>query len=82
MRSRISRTPDDLRLNARKVYCTNALFADRIPVSGTDDDGNIVYVYVERNAGGLSVVDDWNGFGQRTSASGTVIAGNECPNRR
>jgi len=74
IRSRISRTAKGLRLNAHKVYCTNALFADWIPISGVDDDGNIVYAYVERDAVGLSVVDDWNGFGQRTSASGTVIA--------
>ncbi|NEU97919.1 SfnB family sulfur acquisition oxidoreductase [Bradyrhizobium uaiense] len=76
IRSRISRTPSGLRLNARKVYGTNALFADWIPISGVDDDGNVVYVYVPHNAAGLSVLDDWNGFGQRTSASGTVIADN------
>jgi SfnB family sulfur acquisition oxidoreductase len=76
VRSRIRRTANGLRLDARKVYCTNALFADWIPISGVDADGNIVYVYVERGAAGLSVVDDWNGLGQRTSASGSIIADN------
>ncbi len=74
VRSRIRRTANGLRLDARKVYCTNALFADWIPISGVDDDGNVVYVYVARNTDGLSVIDDWNGIGQRTSASGTIIA--------
>ena len=76
IRGRIRRTPAGLRLNAHKVYCTNALFADWIPISGVDDDGNIVYAYVPRGAAGLTVLDDWSGFGQRTSASGTIIAEN------
>lgn len=80
IRSRISRTATGLRLNAHKVYCTNALFADWIPISGVDDGGNIVYAYVESNEAGLTVLDDWNGIGQRTSASGTVIAENVAVN--
>ncbi|MGM4929529.1 SfnB family sulfur acquisition oxidoreductase [Tardiphaga sp. 619_E2_N8_5] len=74
VRSRIHRTANGLRLDARKVYCTNALFADWIPISGVDDDGNVVYAYVARDAAGLSMIDDWNGLGQRTSASGSIIA--------
>jgi SfnB family sulfur acquisition oxidoreductase len=74
IRSRIRRTPQGLRLDARKAYCTAALFADWIPTSGVDDDGNVVYAYVERGAPGLTVLDDWNGFGQRTTASGTLVA--------
>ena len=77
IRSRIRRTPEGgLRLDARKAYTTNALFADWIPISGRDDDGNVVYAYVERDAPGLTVLDDWAGMGQRTTASGTLVAEN------
>jgi alkylation response protein AidB-like acyl-CoA dehydrogenase len=42
-------------------------------VGAVDDDGNTVLAFVRRDAEGLTVVDDWSGFGQRTTASGTVI---------
>jgi alkylation response protein AidB-like acyl-CoA dehydrogenase len=56
------------------TFCTNALFADWIPIEGVDDDGNVVYVHVERDAVGLSVPGDWNGIGQWAPASGTIVA--------
>ncbi|MBP6895487.1 MAG: SfnB family sulfur acquisition oxidoreductase [Pseudacidovorax sp.] len=72
--TRLSRTPRGLRLNGRKAYATGALFAHWVPVAAVDDGGRAVLVYVERDAPGLAVVDDWEGFGQRTTASGTVVA--------
>ena len=33
----------------------------------------VVLAIAERNAPGLTIVDDWSSFGQRTTASGTVI---------
>ncbi|MGY2873288.1 SfnB family sulfur acquisition oxidoreductase [Marmoricola sp. URHA0025 HA25] len=61
------------RLDGEKGYSTGALFADWIPVlAHLDVDGPIHVAWVERTAPGVSVVDDWNGMGQRTTASGTV----------
>jgi SfnB family sulfur acquisition oxidoreductase len=71
--TRLTRTPDGLRLDGRRFYSTGALFAHRVPTRATDDDGHAVQVWVPRDAPGLSVVDDWSSFGQRTTASGTVI---------
>ena len=76
VKTRLARTPDGLRLDGRKAYSTGALFAHWVPVAALDDDDRQVLVYVERHAPGLTVEDDWNGFGQRTTASGTVIADN------
>jgi len=60
-------------LNGVKGYSTGALFADWIPVlAHLDVDGPMVVAWVERGAPGLAVVDDWDGMGQRTTASGTV----------
>ena len=52
---------------------TGALFAHRVPARAIDDEGRAVQVWVPRDAPGLTVIDDWNSFGQRTTASGTVV---------
>ncbi|QCX29057.1 SfnB family sulfur acquisition oxidoreductase [Nocardioides jishulii] len=60
-------------LNADKGYCTGALFADWIPVlAHLDVDGPLHVAWVERHTEGVTVVDDWDGVGQRTTASGGV----------
>ncbi|KAA1418553.1 SfnB family sulfur acquisition oxidoreductase [Nocardioides humilatus] len=60
-------------LDGTKGYCTGALFAHWIPVlAHLDEEGPLHVAWVERNAPGVSVVDDWDGVGQRTTASGTV----------
>ncbi|HET8962170.1 SfnB family sulfur acquisition oxidoreductase [Nocardioides sp.] len=70
--------PGRWRLEGTKGYATGALFADWIPVLahlGTLPDGSagpLHVAWVERTAPGVIVIDDWNGMGQRTTASGTV----------
>ncbi|OQQ14395.1 SfnB family sulfur acquisition oxidoreductase [Streptomyces sp. M41(2017)] len=59
-------------LTGVKHYSTGALFADWIPVLARAADDNLYVAYVPRDADGLTVVDDWDGMGQRTTASGTV----------
>lgn len=71
--TRLRSTPDGLRLTGKRFYSTGALFAHRIPVRATDDDGRAVQAWVPREAPGLAVIDDWDAFGQRTTASGTVV---------
>lgn len=70
--TRLRRTPDGLRLTGTRFYSTGALFAHRVPVRALDDDDRAVQVWVPRDAPGLTVIDDWSSFGQRTTASGTV----------
>ncbi|SFQ34950.1 SfnB family sulfur acquisition oxidoreductase [Variovorax sp. 770b2] len=74
--ARLSRTPEGLRLNGRKFYSTGAIFAHWVPVAAKDEEDRQVLVYLPREAPGLQVLDDWTGFGQRTTASGTVTAEN------
>jgi SfnB family sulfur acquisition oxidoreductase len=65
-------------LHGTKGYSTGALFADWIPVLARQDTlaapgtGPLHVAWVERRAPGVTVTDDWNGMGQRTTASGTV----------
>jgi len=64
-------------LNGRKGYSTGALFADWIPVlAHLGPDGPLHVAWVERTAPGVTVIDDWDGMGQRTTASGSVVLEN------
>ena len=71
--TRLRTTADGLRLDGRRFYSTGALFAHRVPTRAIDDEGRAVQVWVPRDAPGLSVIDDWSSFGQRTTASGSVV---------
>lgn len=59
-------------LNGTKFYTTGCLYADWLYVGATDENGSILAANVRRNTNGLEVVDDWNGFGQTLTASGTT----------
>ncbi len=60
-------------LHGKKFYATGALFADRIPTLARNEHNKEQLVFVPRHQAGVNVVDDWSGFGQRTTGSGTVI---------
>ncbi|MDB5981354.1 MAG: acyl-CoA dehydrogenase [Pseudomonas sp.] len=70
--TRLTRDGDGYRINGRKFYSTGALYAQRIPTSVIDDDGVQQLVFVPRDSAGLNIIDDWSGFGQRTTGSGSV----------
>ncbi|MFF4979407.1 SfnB family sulfur acquisition oxidoreductase [Streptomyces sp. NPDC001046] len=73
IRTRLLPGPDgSYVLDGVKHYSTGALFADWIPVLARTEDGTLHVAYVPRDAPGLTVADDWDGMGQRTTASGTV----------
>jgi alkylation response protein AidB-like acyl-CoA dehydrogenase len=59
-----------LRLNGYKFYSTGTLFADVIAVSALDTDGRDVQAIIPAGRAGVELFDDWDGFGQRTTASG------------
>ncbi|GLS76072.1 hypothetical protein GCM10007904_14070 [Oharaeibacter diazotrophicus] len=62
-----------LALTGRKYYTTGSLYADWIDVGASDADGRDVGVIVPAGAPGVEIVDDWDGFGQTLTASGTGI---------
>ncbi|SEH47175.1 sulfur acquisition oxidoreductase, SfnB family [Mycolicibacterium rutilum] len=76
----VRRPSGDYLLSGRKFYSTGALFADWVLVRASLTDGSTVptaqtpkaIAFVARDADGVEVVDDWDGMGQRTTASGTV----------
>jgi len=60
-------------LNGRKFYTSGSLFADWINLGADDGAGNPVTALVPTRAPGVEILDDWDGFGQATSASGSAI---------
>ncbi|MCX6503316.1 MAG: acyl-CoA dehydrogenase family protein [Microbacterium sp.] len=68
----ITRDAHGLRLDGRKFYSTGTLFADLVSVLA-ERDGEQVSVLVRTDAVGLERVDDWSGFGQRMTGSGTTV---------
>ena len=73
------RNGDGFVLNGQKFYATGAIYASYVPIGAVDEAGRLFRVVVPRNAPGLTVTDDWNGMGQRTTASGTVTLENVVP---
>jgi SfnB family sulfur acquisition oxidoreductase len=71
--TRLSRDGEGYRITGRKFYSTGALYAQRIPTSVIDEEGLQQLAFVPANSNGLTVIDDWSGFGQRTTGSGSVV---------
>ena len=61
-----------LRLDGRKYYCTGAISARWIGVTALDDHDRVVLAFVDRNAPGVSIDEDWDVMGQRATVSGTA----------
>ncbi|WP_256672894.1 SfnB family sulfur acquisition oxidoreductase [Pseudomonas sp. v388] len=76
LKARLVADGDRLLLSGQKFYSTGALFAHWVAVKALDDQGRQVMAFVRRGTPGLRIVDDWSGFGQRTTASGTVLLDN------
>ena len=71
--TRFSDEGDHVVVTGRKFYSSGALLAHLVPIVALDDEGRAWYAVAERDAPGLTVIDDWSSFGQRTTLSGTVI---------
>ncbi|WP_367863419.1 SfnB family sulfur acquisition oxidoreductase [Pseudomonas guariconensis] len=73
LKARIVRDGEQYRISGEKFYSTGALFAHWVAVKALDEEGRQRLAFVRRGSPGLRIVDDWSGFGQRTTASGTVL---------
>lgn len=74
--TQISQTQDQNRngyvVNGEKFYCTGSLFAHRIPTLVRDAEEREYLAFISADAQGLQRINDWSGFGQKTTGSGTV----------
>ncbi|MCX5208646.1 acyl-CoA dehydrogenase family protein [Kitasatospora sp. NBC_00240] len=63
---------DELTVSGRKQYTTGSIFADWADVSGVHQGQNVAG-FVALHQTGVTVQDNWDGFGQRTTGTGTLF---------
>ncbi|MHC2296063.1 SfnB family sulfur acquisition oxidoreductase [Rhizobium mongolense] len=74
-RTRLFQEGGEWFVDGQKFYCTGAIFAHWIPTLAiAEEDGKQAgyLAIVPRDAQGVTVIDDWDGFGQRVTGSGSV----------
>ena len=70
--TKVSPHGEQWRLNGEKFYSTGSLFSDWMDVyAQRSDTGGDVIAAVRTRQPGIVQTDDWDGFGQRTTGSGT-----------
>lgn len=65
-------TDDGFRLDGTKYYTTGTLYSDYVLVRAATSDERLASVIVPVGREGIEIVDDWDGIGQRLTASGTA----------
>ncbi len=60
-------------VNGTKFFATGALLAHWIPIVAATEEGLPYLALAKQGTPGLTVINDWSSFGQRTTASGTVV---------
>jgi alkylation response protein AidB-like acyl-CoA dehydrogenase len=65
-------TDDGWVLSGVKYYSTGTLYSDWISVAARVDGDQVATVLVPVDREGVSVVDDWDGMGQRRTGTGTT----------
>ena len=72
VRPALGGAPGELRVNGTKYYSTGSIFADWIDTfAQIGDTGKNVIAVVNAHQPGVTHGDDWDGFGQRNTGSGT-----------
>ncbi|WP_114814861.1 acyl-CoA dehydrogenase [Paraburkholderia kururiensis] len=74
--TRLEPAADGHHLTGTKYYSTGNLYFDHIIVNAKTPDGRFVGARVSVGQPGVDVRDDWDGIGQRQTASGTTIFSN------
>ncbi|WP_368620649.1 acyl-CoA dehydrogenase family protein [Paraburkholderia sp. BR13444] len=73
VQTRVKRDGERWLVTGEKYYSTGTIFADWIDVfAQLDDDGRNVIAAVRTDQPGVTRSDDWDGFGQRSTGSGTT----------
>jgi alkylation response protein AidB-like acyl-CoA dehydrogenase len=71
--TRLTRDGDGYRLNGKKFFTTGTLYADYAEIIASDPDGASMIALVPTDRPGVTVLDDWDGMGQRATGTGTAI---------
>ena len=72
----LSEDGDGYRLNGKKYYSTGNHYSHFISVNAQTVDGRPVSAIIPSDREGVEILDDWNGIGQKLTASGTTLLNN------
>ncbi|AJW77886.1 acyl-CoA dehydrogenase family protein [Clavibacter michiganensis] len=70
--TKLERRGDRWVLNGRKYYTTGSIFSAWTDVTA-DRDGEPVTAIVRTDQPGVTISDDWDGFGQQLTGTGTIV---------
>lgn len=69
----LSENGEAFRLNGTKYFCTGTMYADWVSVMAETSSGKVVSAFIPTDRDGVIIKDDWDGFGQKGTGSGTTI---------
>lgn len=71
--TKVSKQGDQWRVNGKKYYTTGSIFAEWFDLyAQLEETGESVIAATRTKQDGVTIDDDWDGFGQRTTGSGTA----------
>jgi alkylation response protein AidB-like acyl-CoA dehydrogenase len=79
--TRLEPKGNDFVLNGTKYYSTGNFYSDYILVNGKTPQGEAISARISVGRAGVNVDDDWDGIGQRFTASGTTTLTNVTVSR-
>ncbi|WP_144632050.1 acyl-CoA dehydrogenase family protein [Bordetella genomosp. 13] len=72
----LKRQGDHYVVSGKKYYTTGSAYADYIRANFVDEQDNGITAIIPLKARGVQPIDDWDGMGQRMTASGSVVFDN------
>ncbi|MDX6740478.1 acyl-CoA dehydrogenase family protein [Actinocorallia sp. A-T 12471] len=72
IKTKLTPHEDHWLVSGAKYYATGSLYADWLDVLAVNPEGAPTTALVRRDQPGVVLTDDWRGFGQKTTASGSA----------
>jgi Acyl-CoA dehydrogenase, middle domain len=69
----LRRDGDHYRVTGKKYYSTGTAFSDYARINVQDEQDNPLVIIIPVGREGVRVLDDWDGMGQRMTASGSLV---------
>jgi alkylation response protein AidB-like acyl-CoA dehydrogenase len=74
--TKLVRDGEHFRVTGKKYYSTGTAFSDYARINIQDENDEKVSIVIPVAREGLQVLDDWDGMGQRMTASGSLVLDN------
>jgi len=71
--TKLIRNGEHYQVSGTKIFSTGTLYADYISVRVNNEEGDPLSVIIPADREGIKRLDDWDGIGQKFTASGTTV---------